>query len=164
MLLRLGCELAQGYLIARPMSGDAFSDWLAAWTPDASWTSATQHLWPLDDFPLVAGALEHAAWVDRALRRTDGTGVRLPLEEMGPYDGCRLGKWFRGTGRRRHGHLPSFTDAARLHQDVHDAVGRLSPAAGRASEAEGLRSGIHDVRDRLVAQLRVLQAEAHRPA
>ena len=166
MLLRLGCELAQGYLIARPMSGDAFTAWLAAWTPDASWTSATEHPWPLDDFPLVTGAQEHAAWIDRALRGTDGSGARLPLEEMGSHDGCRLGRWFRGTGRRRHGHLPSFAEAARLHQDVHDAVARLggSAAPQKGAEGEALRSGILDVRDRLVAQLRVLQAEAHRPA
>jgi EAL domain-containing protein (putative c-di-GMP-specific phosphodiesterase class I) len=27
-LLDLGCELAQGYFLARPMAGDAFAEWL----------------------------------------------------------------------------------------------------------------------------------------
>ena len=38
MLLELGCELAQGYGIARPMPGDAVAAWVATWRPPVSWT------------------------------------------------------------------------------------------------------------------------------
>ena len=38
-LLRLGCELAQGYGIARPMPAPDLVAWAAAWQPDAAWTS-----------------------------------------------------------------------------------------------------------------------------
>ena len=31
LLQEIDCALAQGYLIARPMEGDAFLDWLSAW-------------------------------------------------------------------------------------------------------------------------------------
>jgi diguanylate cyclase (GGDEF)-like protein len=37
-LLQLGCELAQGYGIARPMPADQLPAWVATWRPDASWT------------------------------------------------------------------------------------------------------------------------------
>jgi len=37
-LLKLGCELAQGYGIARPMPGEEMPAWAADWHPDASWT------------------------------------------------------------------------------------------------------------------------------
>jgi len=37
MLLQLGCELAQGYVIARPMPAEDIPVWLAAWRPDSSW-------------------------------------------------------------------------------------------------------------------------------
>lgn len=39
-LLKMGCHLAQGYGIARPMTAEAVPAWVAAYKPDASWTSA----------------------------------------------------------------------------------------------------------------------------
>ncbi len=39
-LLQLGCELAQGYGIARPMPAEQMPAWAAQWRPDAAWSSA----------------------------------------------------------------------------------------------------------------------------
>ncbi len=36
-LLQLGCELAQGYGIARPMSADDIPTWLTVWKPNDAW-------------------------------------------------------------------------------------------------------------------------------
>lgn len=38
-LLQLGCELAQGYGIARPMPADDIPEWLSNWKADDSWQS-----------------------------------------------------------------------------------------------------------------------------
>jgi EAL domain-containing protein (putative c-di-GMP-specific phosphodiesterase class I) len=37
-LLGLGCELAQGYGIARPMPAEQMVNWIATWQPDAAWS------------------------------------------------------------------------------------------------------------------------------
>ena len=36
-LLNIGCELAQGYGIAKPMPANEVADWVSHWQPDASW-------------------------------------------------------------------------------------------------------------------------------
>ena len=38
LLLRLGCEVAQGYGIARPMPPDQVLGWAAQYRPDPSWS------------------------------------------------------------------------------------------------------------------------------
>ena len=48
MLLELGCELAQGYGIARPMPGDAIAEWVATWRPPVSWTGRRSNAELLD--------------------------------------------------------------------------------------------------------------------
>ena len=37
LLLQLGCEIAQGYAIARPMPADDFREWTKSWQPDPAW-------------------------------------------------------------------------------------------------------------------------------
>ena len=39
LLLQLGCEMGQGYGIARPMPAGDFPNWAKTWHPDASWVS-----------------------------------------------------------------------------------------------------------------------------
>ena len=39
LLLQLGCELAQGYGIARPMPAEQLPAWAAGWRPDAAWSA-----------------------------------------------------------------------------------------------------------------------------
>lgn len=44
MLLKLGCEHAQGYAIARPMPANEFVQWLHDWKPPALWTEQSAAL------------------------------------------------------------------------------------------------------------------------
>jgi len=37
LLVQLGCELAQGYGIAKPMLADAIPEWVNAWISGSCW-------------------------------------------------------------------------------------------------------------------------------
>lgn len=50
LLLKLGCELAQGYFIAHPMPADELSGWVTRWRPDRSWSSHQS----TDDLKLIS--------------------------------------------------------------------------------------------------------------
>ena len=39
LLLKLGCDLAQGYGIARPMPADELPGWVRQWRPAATWAT-----------------------------------------------------------------------------------------------------------------------------
>jgi len=41
-LLKMGCELAQGYGIARPMPASEIPEWLEDWKPDDAWNSLSE--------------------------------------------------------------------------------------------------------------------------
>ncbi len=51
-LLQLGCELAQGYGIARPMPPDQLPAWVKTWQPDAAWHA----------IPNAAGVFRPTGW------------------------------------------------------------------------------------------------------
>ncbi|MGL5632529.1 MAG: EAL domain-containing protein, partial [Azovibrio sp.] len=40
MLISMGCKLAQGYIIARPMPAADIAWWIRDWVPEESWLSA----------------------------------------------------------------------------------------------------------------------------
>ncbi|MFI3184375.1 MAG: EAL domain-containing protein [Methylococcaceae bacterium] len=49
LLLKLGCDMAQGYGIARPMPADHLPKWSSIWRPDSTWSK--QSLISHDDVP-----------------------------------------------------------------------------------------------------------------
>jgi EAL domain-containing protein (putative c-di-GMP-specific phosphodiesterase class I) len=36
-LMRIGCDLGQGYVISRPIPADALPQWVKNWQPDPAW-------------------------------------------------------------------------------------------------------------------------------
>ena len=66
-LLRLGCELAQGYRIARPMPGAELMAWAETWRPQPGWSKIPALR--ADRLPLLFGLAECrfrlAAWRER---------------------------------------------------------------------------------------------------
>ena len=156
MLLLLGCDLAQGYGIARPMPAEELAAWATSWCPDPRWKS----LRPVsrEQLPALFAGTEHRAWV-RAIEKGLTAGpVRGPADDRG-Y--CRFGKWLAGDGAAQHGARPEFAEIARLHDAIRVLVdtlcdpGATSHSPGRGAGAEKLR----ELSDVLLSRLKMLVAE-----
>ncbi|MET3131199.1 diguanylate cyclase (GGDEF)-like protein/PAS domain S-box-containing protein [Oxalobacteraceae bacterium GrIS 1.11] len=156
MLLQLGCELAQGYGIARPMPGPALPAWAANWRPDPAWLQRP----PINrnDFPLLFAGVEHRAWMatmETLLMGAANDGPGLDLHR------CRLGAWLEEEGLARHATLANFQSIRRSHQQVHALVRQLLALHGAGRHCEA-RAGRHELRrlgDALQKQLQTLLEE-----
>ena len=156
MLHRLGCELSQGYGIARPMPAHMLSDWASDWQPDPSWA----HLTPInrEDLPLLFASAEHRSWVAAIENYIKGESKTPP-----PLDchQCHFGTWLDDEGLARYGAQPAFKAIELLHHRVHALAVHLLEyqAQGRNPEALARLCELHGLRDALVEQLKMLAQE-----
>ena len=151
LLLQLGCDLAQGYGIARPMPPADLPGWIDRWEPEPVW-SRTPRV-SRDDLPLLYAAVEDRAWlqaIEDAL-----AGHREPPPAL-DWRECRVGQWLAGaTERRRVRGSSDFEAIDSLHRSLHELACAILAAHGRG-ETERARSRLpelRELRDRLLERL-----------
>jgi diguanylate cyclase (GGDEF)-like protein/PAS domain S-box-containing protein len=152
LLLRLGCQVAQGFGIARPMPAEDLPSWVASWKPDPQWSNVTA-LDPADRPLLYAGA-EHCAWVSAIEASLHGKR-RVP-PSLDPVQ-CRLGAWMCSealSDSRRS----IFSRAVLLHRELHQCGADILTlnAEGSADEAASALSHLHSLRDNLAGEVKRL--------
>ncbi len=159
MLLRLGCELGQGYGIARPMPASELADWMAHWCPPPEWahTPRTNR----EDMHILYAAVEHRAWVSavvRILQEKSGAALGLAHTE------CHFGKWLQTealNNRRFRDRLDEF-DA--LHEAIHVLGAELLDlkAQGRGEEVLARIGELEARSEQLLEQVWALEHGAHK--
>ena len=153
MLLQLGCELAQGYGIARPMPAADLQGWAASWRPDPAWSE----LPPVDreDYPLLFATTEHRAWVSAVEGHLRGERIEPPPLNLHQ---CRFGLWLDVEGQNRYGSHPDFWRIERLHRQVHEVAEVLCDHRGqkRTENADDDVVVLHGVSDQLLSRLQSL--------
>ena len=155
MLLHLGCDLAQGYGIARPMPASQFPAWMGAWRADPSWENlpCVTHV---SVQKLLAGA-EHRAWIASIESYLNGAiGVTPALDAHQ----CRLGIRLDAL-TTSYPEMQSVINAMRpLHTQEHALAVALCAlhAQGRRAEALARLGELHAMRDGILAWLTTLDA------
>lgn len=157
MLLRLGCELGQGYGIARPMPATEVNTWLANWRADDSWLG--QAPLPRSELPVLFAMVDHNAWM-RSIERY----LRGEIEKPQPLDDreCRFGQWLHDDTVLDRPGAGSLGAVKSLHQQIHrqaqTVVGLLSQQ-DRSEDRVGL-SELHQLSAELLAQLDAVLRDA----
>jgi hypothetical protein len=133
MLLRLGCELAQGSGIAQPMPAVEFPGWAAAWRPDPRWTEALSV--SVDDRPLLHAGVEHRAWaaaIEAFLKGESDVEPRLSRHQ------CRFGAWLYAEGPAGRSSQPAFQPIVALHWKIHALAAGVMKFRAQGRNEEGL--------------------------
>jgi len=157
MLLQLGCELAQGYGIARPMSAQALAPWMSTWQPDPAWVNLP--LVNREDLPVLFASVEHRAWILAIESYLKGERDVLP-----PLDAhqSRFGIWLADEGLVQYGERSAIHCIENMHQQVHELAVELLElqAEGDGEQALARLEELHNLRDALLAQLSNLLQES----
>lgn len=153
MLLELGCELAQGYGIARPMPADAMPAWSANWRIDPTWINVFAV--SREDLPLIFARVEHRAWILGIENYVNG------LCEIPPTlgeDECRLGSWLKNAGLANYGEETNFQRITLLHHRIHElAKVFLESYAKKDRNPDIQLAELHRLKDTLIESLHALQ-------
>ena len=157
LLLRLGCDLAQGYGIARPMPAAGLPEWIATWRPDPVWSCSRNMSVKRDDLPLTYAEVDHRNWV-KCIEDTLAS-PNTPPPEMDASK-CRFGHWYHNEGRQRYGHLPEYEAIGALHATVHKTAETMVSLAeeGNPDQANLRLDELRAQRDALISRLHTLSA------
>lgn len=124
VLLLLGCDLAQGYGIARPMPADLLPDWIKNFRPDELWSSVTTFNWSREDLPLLIAETDHLRWANTILAYVDDRTGTLPVPKNS-HSQCRFGHWYYSVRSQHRAHLPSFASIEKTHRRLHEIGNEL---------------------------------------
>ncbi len=166
LLMRLGCQYAQGYGIARPMPAGNVIEWSEQYRPDETWSIWSGSEWELSDLPLLVAQHDHIKWIQEVLNTFDSGVLKLSENELTNHFECRLGNWYYGHGKTHYGHLESFQQLEGMHVEVHrlghEVIELLKQ--GKAQEAKHVADDLLAMKTQILNKLHELQKQVNFPA
>lgn len=166
LLLRLGCDVGQGFGIARPMPAADVPGWVATYQPEPAWATWAEVKWELSDFPLLVAQHDHLQWIRRVVMLVQGSTLGMPQTQLTDHRQCRFGHWYHGPGKRRYGRLSEYQAIDAVHRQVHQLgmdIWQLH-AAGDLVLAQARCQDLLRCKDRILVLLNSLQLAALHPA
>ena len=120
LLLSMGCELGQGYGIARPMPAQDLLKWMQEFELAEEWKQVRQTNIEDVDISLLVMAVEHHRLVSQVLNAIKSNATLLLPENLEDSDACKFGKWLNSDGHKTYADQEDYQQLVKLHQRVHD--------------------------------------------
>lgn len=129
LLLRLGCDLAQGYCIARPMPVAELNKWFGFWKAPDRWQHARQL--ESSEFKLLHLVIRHGIWIQALERFIQGETANPPELSQ---NSCDFQRGLDEIGLRADHHplaaklIQTHEKIHQLANDIHQAIALENPA------------------------------------
>jgi len=152
MLLQLGCDLAQGFGIARPMPAGELPNWMVNWHKEPEWNNLPTVVHA--DLPLLFARAEHKAWVvtiESFLRGERAAPMQLD------HHGCRFGAWLDSVSTARHAMQPAIKAIEPLHLQLHELAADLCALHDQNRNEDALAK-VGELKELLAAMLNQLKS------
>ena len=158
VLLRLGCDVVQGYAIARPMAASAIPEWLSAYRPDPAWKESIDTPWRRSDFPLLAAEIEQRRWLAIVKHAVERKDAQFMIRQYRDTAKTPFGHWLERIAAQRYADLAEMRAITVLLEEVQALRRQLIEDITRegCAHAENLQ-GMHLVKSKaLIVGLRNL--------
>jgi diguanylate cyclase (GGDEF)-like protein len=151
LLLRLGCECAQGYGIAVPMEAHDLPSWVENWRPEPAWAEIDTR--GVDERLLAWAGVEHQSWIAALEAWIEG---RLPAEPRLSRHQCRLGAFIDAEEQAGRGYSPALQALTALHWRLHAVGAGIAKlhALGKSAEARSRLEELPALLEKQLEQLR----------
>ncbi len=128
-LLQIGCELAQGYGIARAMRGSDIPEWIVSWKPDTMWS---EFIPDQNDFN-INSEVDHQHWISALQEYLRGEKDTPPPMDS---DKCHFGHWLKEEGAKQYDQHPEFPELVYIHERLHTVGQELVDLYKRGDHSE----------------------------
>jgi diguanylate cyclase (GGDEF)-like protein/PAS domain S-box-containing protein len=159
MLLELGCDVMQGYGLARPMPVKQMHTWLSEFTPDPLWSLSASHLTSRNYFELLQAEANHRYWTERVLANLDDPRDETTPESLRDYRQCRFGEWYYDENTSHFHTISEFHALNEVHQNVHQTAACLLEhhRAGMKVEADAAKTQLLALQQNMISLLHSLR-------
>jgi diguanylate cyclase (GGDEF)-like protein/PAS domain S-box-containing protein len=134
MLLRMGCDLAQGFGIARPMPAADLPGWVAGWRPDPRWVDVPAS--SAEERQLLHCAVAHRFWIAAVESYLKGELHAPPQLDLHQ---CRFSNWVAENypvDREKPSEFQVLND---LHSRVHLLAEEIVKSKDRNRDADSIQ-------------------------
>ena len=118
MLLQLGCHIAQGYVIAKPMPLREIDNWIAGFKGFEEWSKVK--LLERQKHDIMLASVEHNQWIMMLKNYIDDPDNNS-IPELNPQK-CRFGMWLNSQSDQQIKNLPEFKQIVEEHNKLHELV------------------------------------------